>query len=102
MVDLIDIPLVKPVAEWIWGPEEAPTCLSEFPLLSVPCISQLAAKALGVLIIVASMLNKIPIMKNMMGSQSAAGISRNSLYGEALVYANSALYGLLSGHPFTA
>uniref|UniRef100_A0A7S0UFM2 Mannose-P-dolichol utilization defect 1 protein homolog n=1 Tax=Pseudo-nitzschia delicatissima TaxID=44447 RepID=A0A7S0UFM2_9STRA len=102
MIELIDIPLVKPVAEWIWGLEDAVTCLSEVPLLSAPCLSQLFAKALGVVIIIASCLNKIPIMKNMVSAQSAAGISRNSLYGEALVYANSALYGLLSGHPFTA
>jgi len=102
MVDLIDIPFVQPLAEWIWGEEDAPTCLSEVPFLGVPCVSQLVTKAFGILIIVASMLNKIPIMRNMINSQSAAGISRNSMYGESMVYANCALYGLLSGHPFTA
>lgn len=102
MVEIIDIPFVKPLAEWAWGPEEAPICLSELPLLGMACFSQLLAKAFGIVIIVASMLNKIPIMKNMMSSQSAAGISRNALYGEAMVYANCAMYGLLSGHPFTA
>ena len=101
-MELVDIPFVKPLAEWVWGPEEAPKCLSEVPLLGVPCLSQLVTKAFGVAIIVASMLNKIPIMRNMINSQSAAGISRNSMYGESMVYANCALYGLLSGHPFTA
>lgn len=102
MVALVDIPFVQPLAEWIWGAEDAPTCLSEVPFISVPCFSQLMTKALGVAIILGSMLNKIPIMLNMMNSQSAAGISRNSLYGEAMVYSNCAMYGLLSGHPFTA
>lgn len=102
MVQIIDIPFVKPLAEWAWGPDEANVCISELPLLGVACFSQLLAKAFGIVIIVASMLNKIPIMRNMMGSQSAAGISRNALYGEAMVYANCAMYGLLSGHPFTA
>lgn len=102
MVELTDIPFVQPLAEWIWGEEDAPLCLSEVPFLSGPCFSQLVAKAFGVVIIVASMLNKIPIMRNMINSQSAAGISLNSLYGESLVYANCALYGLLLGHPFTA
>lgn len=99
----MDIPFVKPLAEWIWGAEGgAATCLQEAPFLGVDCFSQLVTKAFGILIIVASMLNKIPIMRNMQKSQSAAGISRNALYGETLVYANCALYGLLSGHPFTA
>lgn len=102
MVALIDIPLVLPLAEWIWGTEAAPVCLSEIPFLGGSCLSQLLTKALGILIICGSMLNKIPIMINMINAQSAAGISRNSLYGEAMVYANCAMYGFLSGHPFTA
>ncbi|VEU43604.1 unnamed protein product [Pseudo-nitzschia multistriata] len=102
MVEITDIPFVKPLAEWIWGEEGSSSCLSQVPFLSGPCLSQLLTKALGVLIILASMLNKIPIMVNMLKAQSAAGISRNSLYGEAIVYANCALYGFLSGHPFTA
>jgi len=102
MVALADIPFVLPMAEWVWGEEEAQTCLSAFPLIGASCFSQLVAKFLGIGIILASMTNKMPIMVNMMNSQSAAGISRNSLYGEAMVYANSAFYGFLSGHPFTA
>ena len=102
MVKLIDIPFVQPLADWVWGEKDSPVCLSELPLLGVDCFSQLVTKAFGIVIILASMLNKIPIMRNMYNSQSAAGISRNSLYGESMVYANCALYGLLSGHPFTA
>jgi len=102
MVELVDIPIVQPLSEWIWGTDNAVVCLSELPLLSMPCFSQLFTKVLGVAIICGSMLNKVPIMVNMMNSQSAAGISRNSLYGEVMVYANAALYGHLLGHPFTA
>jgi len=102
MVELTDIPFVQPLAEWIWGKEGAPICLSEVPFLGVPCVSQLVTKTFGIMIIMASMVNNVPIIMNMNNSQSAAGISRNSLYGESMVYANCALYGLLSSHPFTA
>ena len=102
MVELSDFPFVVAVAEFIWGESAALTCLAEAPFLGSDCLGRLATKAFGILIIVASMLNKIPIMRNMTQSKSAAGISRVSLYGESMVYANCAMYGFLSGHPFTA
>jgi mannose-P-dolichol utilization defect 1 len=110
MVALADIPGVLPLAGWIWGGGSGTAgevvspemCLSQIPLLSGGCLSQLVAKALGVAIIVGSCLNKVPIMINMLNAKSAAGISGNSLYGEAVVYANGAMYGFLEGHPFTA
>jgi mannose-P-dolichol utilization defect protein 1 len=107
MVALIDIPLVLPLAKWIWGgavtEEVSPEiCVEQIPFISSGCFTPLLTKALGVVVILGSCLNKIPIMLNMMKTQSAAGISRNSLYGEALVYGSCALYGFLSGHPFTA
>ena len=117
MVALVDIPFVLPFANWIWGAESATPehnaatpdiCLNQISsfdvsaFMSYGCFSQLLTKALGVAIILGSCLNKIPIMLNMMKAKSAAGISRNSLYGEAVVYSCCALYGFLSGHPFTA
>jgi len=106
-MQLEDIPLVLPLAEWIWGGDKsddvsAKICLSEMPFLSPGCSSQLLTKALGTAIILGSCLNKTPIMMNMISNQSAAGISRSSLYGEALVYSCGVFYGFLSGHPFTA
>ena len=38
----------------------------------------------------------------MMKNRSAAGIARNSLYGELIVYANAAMYSHLLGHPLTS
>mmetsp|Transcript_8698 Transcript_8698/g.18189 ORF Transcript_8698/g.18189 Transcript_8698/m.18189 type:complete len:258 (-) Transcript_8698:494-1267(-) len=102
MVSLIDVPFVLPVAEGIWGAADAPTCLSEIPFINGACFSQLISKAVGVGMIAASSMTKTPIMRNMINSQSAAGISLGSLYGETVVYANFAFYSFLSGHPFTA
>ena len=107
MIALEDIPLVLPLAEWVWGEDTSEDvspeiCLLQVPFISSGCFSTLFAKALGVAIISASCFNKAPIMVNMLKSQSAAGISRNSLFGEALVYANAVLYGFLAGHPFTS
>jgi len=100
-VNLIDIPFVKEISEWIWGKDDgaATKCLTSF---SSPCFSQLVTKLLGVAIIGGSMLNKVPIMVNMMKNRSAAGIARNSLYGELIVYANAAMYSHLLGHPLTS
>mmetsp|Transcript_26418 Transcript_26418/g.62901 ORF Transcript_26418/g.62901 Transcript_26418/m.62901 type:complete len:293 (+) Transcript_26418:207-1085(+) len=114
--------LITWFAIWVWGTDSggenddgssmdandddnkfsAEICMSQIPFLSVPCLSQLLSKGLGLAIIAGSCLNKIPIMVNMMKSQSAAGISRNSLYGEAIVYANGAMYGYLYDYPFTS
>uniref|UniRef100_A0A7R9WVS7 Solute carrier family 66 member 3 n=1 Tax=Craspedostauros australis TaxID=1486917 RepID=A0A7R9WVS7_9STRA len=107
MVELEAIPMVMPLAQWIWGADPTEevnpkVCLSTIPFLAAGCFSQLIAKALGVAIILGSCLNKTPIMINVLNSKSAAGLSRNSLYGEVIVYANGAFYGFLEGHPFTA
>lgn len=115
MVSLIDIPGVLALANWIWGgsggadgdvdgdgDDAAERCLGEFPFFGSACFGQLLTKALGVAIILGSCLNKIPIMINMVRAQSASGISRNSLYGEMIVYANCTFYGILWNHPFTA
>jgi mannose-P-dolichol utilization defect protein 1 len=107
MVAITDIPFVVPLAEWIWAADKSEDvspeiCLSQVPIISSGCFSQLLTKALGMAIILGSCLNKMPIMINMMNNKSAAGISRNSLYGEAIVYACGVFYGFLEGHPFTA
>jgi hypothetical protein len=67
---LEDIPLVMPLAQWVWGEAKADgvsakSCLRQFPFLHTGCFSQLLTKALGTAIILGSCLNKTPIMMNM-------------------------------------
>lgn len=74
MVALNEIPLVMPLAEWIWSgaQSEAVTpegCLARVPLWDAPCFSQLLSKALGVCIILGSCFNRMPIIVNMMNSK---------------------------------
>jgi len=120
MVKLQDLPLVMPMAEWVWGVSttassleddntidqavtvSAEICLDMFPFFNGACFSQLLTKALGVAIILGACLNKAPIMRNMLQAQSAAGFSRLGMYSETLVYANGAAYGMLESHPVTA
>jgi hypothetical protein len=88
MVTMKDLPFVSLIAEWVWGGGSKVAenvsispdiCLSQLPFLQLECFKQLVTKCLGVAIIAGSMLNKLPIMVNMWSSQSASGISRNSL-----------------------
>lgn len=102
---LLDIPLVVSAAEWVWGgdPNVTPDfCIEILPLMNSACWSRLIVKGLGIAIILGSCLNKAPVMLNIMNAKSTRGLSSVAIYGETLVYANGALYGLLSGHPITA
>ena len=62
----------------------------------------LLGKALGVLIIVGSLLNKAPLFINILKSKSVAGMSSSSIYSEAIMYSNAAFYCIRSGNPFTS
>jgi len=104
---LLESPVVVSLATWVWGDAEseasASVCLKGFPFwMPMACWSQLVVKGLGVGIILGSCLNKLPIIRNILSSHSAVGLSRPSVYGEIVVYANCALYGLLEHHPFSA
>ena len=119
MVQLVDIPFVLPIAIWIWGNNDKDTevgddsidggisatiCLTQISnfYMTSNCFSQLIAKGIGVCIILASCMNKTPIMKNMLTTSSSFGINRSSLFGELIMYSNGAIYSFLLGHPFTA
>ena len=80
----------------------AEQCLEAVPLMPGGCWSRLIAKGLGLAIIVGACISKTPMMLNLWNSQSAAGLSKQSLYGEVVLVANSAAYGMLQGHAFTA
>jgi mannose-P-dolichol utilization defect protein 1 len=102
---LLDVPLVVSLAEWVWGgdPDVSPDfCVKNLPFMNLECWSRLIVKGLGIAIILGSCLNKAPVMVNIMNAKSTRGLSSVAIYGETLVYANGALYGLLLGHPFTA
>lgn len=79
-------------------------CLKDIPNFYMPmeCMTQAIAKIIGLVIIGMSCLNKAPIILNLYKSQSAIGLARFSLYGDWLVYTNSALYGILRHNPITA
>lgn len=99
--------IVYSLADWVWGGDDEsdtdPTkCLESFPMMNSACWTQLAVKGIGVAIILGACLNKLPVLLNLVNTQSSAGISRNSIYGEGVMYANSTFYGFLLGHPFTA
>lgn len=99
------------LADWVWlgaGDSEeiggvSPTlCVSEIPFMPTACWTQLVAKALGILIILGACINKIPMILNMLQAKSSVGLSTTACYGEILMLTNSAAYGMLEGHPFTA
>ena len=108
MVWFEEIPLVMPLAEFIWGTGEdeselsATICLSSLPLLTTECFQRLFVKALGVAIILSACLNKAPIIVNMWTARTAAGLAKASVYGDVIMYANAAIYGMLQGFPITA
>ena len=115
MIQLRDIPFVLPIAIWVWGigssKEDdanannisADICLTGINfIVNQSCFSQLIAKGIGICIIIASCINKTPIMKNIIQTNSSLGISRFSLYGELVMYCNGASYSFLLNHPFTA
>jgi hypothetical protein len=107
MRSLLNSHYVLSIANNIWGDDTSgdvsgQVCLKRFPFMELGCWSGLLAKSIGVLIILASCINKAPVIRNMLDSKSAAGLSRFSIYGDVLVSANGAFYGILEGHPFTA
>jgi len=118
---LLDAPIAVAVATWIWGDSNGRSsnnssgggggddgvtpelCLGAFPFsMSGGCWSQLMAKGVGIGIILLSCLNKAPIMLNIWRTKSTKGLSRQAVYGETLVYANCAAYGILERHPVSA
>lgn len=78
------------------------SCLHIFPFMSRECWLQGLVKGLGLLIIMGACFSKAPVVMNMIRSKSSTGISRGATYGDVLMCANGALYGLLEGFPFTA
>mmetsp|Transcript_30102 Transcript_30102/g.36774 ORF Transcript_30102/g.36774 Transcript_30102/m.36774 type:complete len:259 (+) Transcript_30102:144-920(+) len=100
--------LLEKLAQWAWGgstptPEITPAyCLSTLPLLPIPCLSPLITKLIGIAIIIGATLNKAPVVFNVLSTHSVTGLAVGSVYGEVIMYSNSAFYGILQNNPFTA
>ena len=95
------------IAEWVWSQDASEDvspehCVESLPIMNVGCWTRLIVKGLGIAIILGACLNKAPVMLNIWNSKSTAGLSRGSIYGDTIVCANGAFYGLLEGHPLTA
>lgn len=106
-MELEDIPFVPVLANFFWGSnlseEVSPEiCLASFPVLTSPCLSGVLVKLIGIVIMLGACLNKLPLYVNVLKTESVAGMSAGAVYGETIMYANSAFYGLLRGNPFTA
>ena len=93
-------------ANWAWGNNPNPDVVSPEQcmdhLFSVPCLTALALKMVGIAIIAGACLNKAPVVKNILVNKSVAGMATGSVYAETIMYANAAFYSLLRGNPFTA
>mmetsp|Transcript_10945 Transcript_10945/g.16510 ORF Transcript_10945/g.16510 Transcript_10945/m.16510 type:complete len:256 (-) Transcript_10945:267-1034(-) len=102
--------IILRLAEWAWGSDPSPEvspeiCLGmlySFTIPSVPCLSGLITKVIGIAIITGACLNKAPIVFNILSSKSVAGLSSKAAYSETLLFSNAAFYGFLRGNPFTA
>jgi mannose-P-dolichol utilization defect protein 1 len=99
---LLDLSWVMTLAEWVWSGGDAQLCVEAFPIMNGGCWSQLVSRTLGLLIILGSCLNQIPVMINLYNSKSANGLSKSFLYGDVLIKTNAALYGYLGRFPWTA
>ena len=110
---LVENPRVLSLANWAWGSSDIiaggssssitpSSCLESLPLLTSSCLSRLVAKCVGICIILASCANKAPVIRNVIGSGSVAGLSVVAIYGEIALYSNAALYNFLRGNPFSA
>lgn len=106
-MQLYDYYLFRTLAIWAWGGSESDEvspelCLDVVPFLTGACLSTLLIKGIGVGIILGACLNKAPILINVLKTGSVAGLSTGAVYGEVIMYCNSAFYGILRGNPFTA
>lgn len=99
--------IVDRFAQWAWADNLDPSMISpeiclQHSIPSVPCLTTVVSKGIGLVIITAACLNKAPLLRNILVNQSVAGISIASIYCEILMYGNSALYSILRRNPFTS
>uniref|UniRef100_A0A3P8SND2 Mannose-P-dolichol utilization defect 1 protein homolog n=1 Tax=Amphiprion percula TaxID=161767 RepID=A0A3P8SND2_AMPPE len=82
------------------------SCYDEFFLnfnfLDVPCLKVVLSKALGIGIILGSVMVKLPQIIKLMGAKSAEGLSFKSLLLELLAITGTMAYSIANKFPFSA
>ncbi|KAJ8282001.1 hypothetical protein COCON_G00045200 [Conger conger] len=81
-------------------------CFDEFFLnlnfLDVPCLKIVVSKALGIGIILGSVMVKLPQVFKLMGAKSAEGLSFNSILLELFAITGTMAYSISHNFPFSA
>ncbi|XP_022069829.2 mannose-P-dolichol utilization defect 1b isoform X1 [Acanthochromis polyacanthus] len=82
------------------------SCYDEFFLnfnfLDVPCLKVVLSKALGIGIILGSVMVKLPQILKLMGAKSAEGLSFKSVLLELLAITGTMAYSIANKFPFSA
>ncbi|CAN9509815.1 unnamed protein product [Ophioblennius macclurei] len=82
------------------------SCYDEFflnwNLLDVPCLKIVISKALGIGIILGSVMVKLPQILKLIGAKSAEGLSFNSVLLELLAITGTMAYSIANDFPFSA
>jgi len=99
--------IVNGFAQWAWANNLDPTIISpeiclQHSVPSLPCLTTVLSKGIGLAIIMGAFLNKAPLVLNILRNQSVAGISIASIYTEVFMYCNAAFYSMLKHNPFTS
>ncbi|CAG5929654.1 unnamed protein product [Menidia menidia] len=74
----------------------------KFNLLDVPCLKVVLSKALGIGIILGSVMVKLPQILKLMRAKSAEGLSFNSVLLELLAITGTMIYSITHRFPFSA
>ncbi|XP_029944261.1 mannose-P-dolichol utilization defect 1b [Salarias fasciatus] len=82
------------------------SCYDEFflnwNLLDVPCLKTVVSKALGIGIILGSVMVKLPQILKLMGARSAEGLSFSSVLLELLAITGTMVYSVSNRFPFSS
>lgn len=92
----------KPSQELVFG-VLTPQCFEAFfthhDFANVACLKFVVSKTLGYLIIVGSLILKLPQILKILGAKDVTGLTPASFYMEVLLYASSTIYNVRRGYP---
>mmetsp|Transcript_2946 Transcript_2946/g.3085 ORF Transcript_2946/g.3085 Transcript_2946/m.3085 type:complete len:236 (+) Transcript_2946:104-811(+) len=78
------------------------TLFIKFDITNTPCIAFFISKALGALILVGSVLLKVPQIINIYGTRDVEGLNPMSFYTEVPLVITNVVYNYLQGNPFSS